>query len=202
MKSPRSTRFLTMGPSVIPAKALDWSVPVIAGAPQSKPSAPLPVPQRNVDDARLVGRSRCEVDMMGVFVQTNTASRMGKAHPQGYIIQENGCWDWVGYHRPSRGGNVYGYWWLNGRQTPAHRAMYERHKGTIPAGLTLDHLCRNTICVNPAHLEAVTGKENILRGNGIPARNARKTHCPKGHPLTPRKNSTRRECRLCLPKDR
>lgn len=60
--------------------------------------------------------------------------------------------------------------------------MLER--GSIPKGLTLDHLCRNRACVNPVHLEPVTNRVNILRGIGITAQNARKTHCKHGHPFT------------------
>ena len=50
-------------------------------------------------------------------------------------------------------------------------------KGTIPQGLVIDHLCRNKSCVNPAHLEAVTNTENVLRGEAPSAKAARKTHC-------------------------
>ena len=64
----------------------------------------------------------------------------------------------------------------------AHRVAYELVKGKIPAGLELDHLCRNRICCNPAHLEAVTGRENSLRGVSPWAKNACATHCPRGHP--------------------
>ena len=64
----------------------------------------------------------------------------------------------------------------------AHRFSYERAKGVIPEGLELDHLCRNPACVNPDHLEAVSGHENVRRSDGPSAINARKSHCPNGHP--------------------
>lgn len=89
------------------------------------------------------------------------------------------CWLWIG------GKNHYGYG--SYRHTPdfaaqAHRVAYEAMVGPIPEGLTIDHLCRVPACVNPAHMEPVTRGENVLRGIGASAQNARKTHCPKGHP--------------------
>lgn len=69
------------------------------------------------------------------------------------------CWEWFGTVSP--GG--YGTLQVNGRRKQAHRFMYEREIGPIPDGLHLDHLCRNTLCVNPAHLEPVTPQENTRR---------------------------------------
>lgn len=66
----------------------------------------------------------------------------------------------------------------------AHKWAYESIVGPVPEGMELDHLCRNRACVNPAHLEAVSRRVNQLRGLSISAKNARKTHCVHGHPLT------------------
>lgn len=63
-----------------------------------------------------------------------------------------------------------------------HRVYYEMYVGPIPAGMQIDHLCRNRGCVNPEHLEVVTARENIMRSPIAPAAlNVAKTHCPKGH---------------------
>ncbi|MFJ4777405.1 HNH endonuclease signature motif containing protein [Streptomyces sp. NPDC088762] len=70
-----------------------------------------------------------------------------------------------------------------GQKRYTHRIMYEQAKGPIPEGLQIDHLCRNRACANPEHLEAVTQKENILRGTGPSAQQARQTHCLNGHPF-------------------
>lgn len=82
----------------------------------------------------------------------------------------------------------------------AHKFAYQYVIGLIPDGLTLDHLCTVRHCVNPAHLEPVTMKENLMRGNGFGAKNARKTHCHRGHEFTPENTLTingRRVCRPC-----
>src|ERR1044072_9284041 len=86
------------------------------------------------------------------------------------------CWEWTA------GMNQYGYgrFTLTGpretsQKVQAHRYSYEQLVGPIPEGLVLDHLCRNRACVNPDLLEPVTLKENILRGNGMGARWARRT---------------------------
>lgn len=110
---------------------------------------------------------------------------------------EGGCWLWTG--ATSVG---YGRFNLDDRLGMAHRISYELLIGPIPDGLHLDHLCRVTTCVNPAHLEPVTCRENIVRGVGPSAANAVKTHCIHGHEFTPENTHVRsrgaRECRTCM----
>ncbi|WP_292915005.1 HNH endonuclease signature motif containing protein [Nitrosomonas sp.] len=87
----------------------------------------------------------------------------------------DGCWLWTGAMQNA------GYGSYGKPSRLAHRLMYELLVEPIPAGLVIDHLCRNRRCVNPAHMEVVTLAENVLRGESPPARNARKKVCPVGH---------------------
>jgi len=109
----------------------------------------------------------------------------------------NGCWLWLGSHTPTG----YGCFSVNNKSTGAHRVAYQLMVGTIPPGLTVDHLCRVRNCVNPEHLELATQKDNTLRGNGPTARHARKTHCIHGHPFDEANTLIRpdgnRRCRVC-----
>ena len=93
--------------------------------------------------------------------------------------ETTGCIEWTaGTHRG------YGAFLWKGTMRNAHRWAYEAHVGPIQAGLELDHLCRNRLCVNPVHLEAVTGRENVSR-SPLHTRHQRiKTHCPYGHPYS------------------
>lgn len=115
----------------------------------------------------------------GAKVGTEETRFWAKVEKEGH----DGCWVWTGALSAAR-SNAYGCFRIDGASVRAHRWAYEHFVGPIPDGLTIDHLCRNTRCVNPAHLEAVTQRENNLRGIGPPAVNARKTHCVRGHPLS------------------
>lgn len=107
------------------------------------------------------------------------------------------CWEWAGatvrgYGRFGRGpeyGNAV---------VQAHRWAWEHLVGPIPEDLVLDHLCRNTVCVNPDHLEPVTIGDNVRRGRSA---KREQTHCKQGHPFTEentyRRSEGGRKCRTC-----
>jgi HNH endonuclease len=112
----------------------------------------------------------------------------------------SGCLLWTG--RQDKNG--YGQVWTVGRTQRVHRVMWELDNGPIPAGLTIDHVhargCRHRNCANPAHLEAVTMRVNTLRGGGVSAVCAAKTHCLRGHPFSEANTYLHprgRECRTC-----
>lgn len=114
------------------------------------------------------------------------------------VRKSDACWLWTG--GVDSGG--YGQFRVDSsRKIVAHRFAYESLIGAIPPGLQLDHLCRVKTCVNPEHLEPVTGRVNTLRSDGPTARHARQTHCVNDHPFdelnTYWRTPTQRECRAC-----
>lgn len=112
------------------------------------------------------------------------------------VSTDTGCLIWQGATTEG-----YGRINLNGSLRLAHRVAYEAAVGPIPEGMSLDHLCRVRACINPAHLEPVTSRTNTLRGVGVTAVNARKTHCDRGHEFTEantRLRGGRRYCRACV----
>lgn len=106
------------------------------------------------------------------------------------------CWVWGG----ALGSNGYGYIRYEGSSKLTHRVTYELLVGPIPAELEIDHLCRNTGCINPEHLEAVSHAENVRRGEGGRYW-SRRTHCSKGHRYTDANTRLDRKgarvCRIC-----
>lgn len=110
------------------------------------------------------------------------------------VTVEWDCWTWTGA-LTSRG---YSCLDVGGKRVLGHRHVYELLVGPIPDGLTIDHLCRNKRCINPAHLEPVTQAVNNARK---PPRDT----CAKGHRMEGvnlrikvRANGrTQRECRAC-----
>lgn len=110
------------------------------------------------------------------------------------VDTDTGCWLWTG----AIGAGGSGYALMTRRQVVhrVHRWTYEHLVGAIPAGLEIDHLCRVTRCVNPAHLEPVTHRENVRRHF------AQFATCKWGHPWDAantyvRPSTGRRECRAC-----
>lgn len=93
------------------------------------------------------------------------------------VEKTDGCWLWTGAKTQWGYGNFY----LAGRYLAAHRVAFEWAKGPVPTDRELDHLCRVRHCVRPDHLEAVTHRENDIRGVGVAATNVVKTHCDAGH---------------------
>ncbi len=110
------------------------------------------------------------------------------------MMDDRGCWEWAG--SLSSGG--YATFFLGRNKYDfGHRVSYRIHKGDIPQGLHIDHLCRNRSCVNPAHLEAVTQRVNNFRSDSPTTRNLQKTTCPNGHPYSHVLKNGWRHCRVC-----
>lgn len=120
-----------------------------------------------------------------------------------YIVSNDNCWVWQattkGKHKDYR--DQYGQMNVDQVNVGAHRVAYMLFKGEIPEKYVIDHICRNTLCVNPDHLEAITARENICRGYDV---KPKKTHCLRGHALTDDNVLTRirngrlgKQCKQC-----
>lgn len=109
------------------------------------------------------------------------------------------CWIWIA-HRNKRG---YARFQFAGTNSNAHRVAFGMFVRVIPDTEHGDHLCRRPQCVNPVHIDDVPPRINILRGEGVAAKHARKTHCDNGHEFTPEnvyadpKRPNYRCCRAC-----
>ena len=125
------------------------------------------------------------------------------------VEKSDGCWNWTGHTT----GHGYGRIIVDGKKMQAHVYSYVLHGGVVPKGWVVDHLCHNRDvsclgggacphrrCMNPAHLEAVTNRSNLLRGHTIVARQSEQTRCKRDHPLSGDNLIVRRgkrECRKC-----
>lgn len=108
----------------------------------------------------------------------------------------NGCWNWTSCLDRHGYGSVR----YQGATRLAHRVAYVVTHGEIPKGLTIDHICRNRQCINPAHLEVASNTENMLRGMSPAARCARSQICVAGHPFSVENtyvHNGKRWCRKC-----
>jgi len=135
---------------------------------------------RPVDSRGLCGAHRMRMIRYGdpnagtAFDDESLADRLERGLPAYRPV--DACWIWQG----AKNDRGYGQIRMHGKAIYAHRAMYEIHVGPIAKGLELDHLCREPACVNPAHLEPVTHRENIRRGLNCktsPASLARAERC-------------------------
>lgn len=103
------------------------------------------------------------------------------------VVTPAGCWEYTG----RRNDDGYGLVQADKKRQRVHRVVYEALVGPIPDGLEIDHLCRNRVCVNTRHLEVVEHAENLRRAWRTRPRRPRpeprkpRTHCRRGHELTP-----------------
>lgn len=114
-----------------------------------------------------------------------------------------GCWIWKGCIDHKGTKNEYGRFWFMEKNVMAHRFSYEFiGDKEIMQGHQVDHLCKNQICVNPNHLQAVLQRENSNRSNNPMAINSRRIMCIRGHSFSGENlyitKDGRRKCKTCI----
>lgn len=170
---------------------------------------------RQIPDIKTL-RSTLLSDTESDCVRLTDMPRWWRRHVK--ISKKTGCWEWTGWiawnlKYPEHGYGCCKYVDATGkrRTTSAHRFAYTFVHGSIPRNLDVDHICQNKLCVNPAHLQAITHKENINRIPRISAAVALgdsrvpfavKGSCIHGHLFTPENTylapgDRHRRCRAC-----
>ena len=98
------------------------------------------------------------------------------------VIYDHGCYTWTGAI-VGKGYGVVGRHPSDPGSRLVHRIVFEDTNGPIGDGMQLDHLCRNTLCCNPIHLEPVSNAENTMRGAKHDASSIKELVCGRGHLL-------------------
>lgn len=131
--------------------------------PDFRSKGPLPEIQCRVDgceqDSTYRGKKLCMKHYLRIFhhgttdlAEPPTSQEILESRR---TITKSGCWEWQGAVATSGYGRMgTGY---------THRVAHEIYIGEIPPGYQVDHLCRNKLCFNPGHLEAVTQEVNLQR---------------------------------------
>jgi hypothetical protein len=145
----------------------------------------------------------CSRECSGIYSRGKKKA-MSKSNEQRFMEKVNKtdtCWEWIGAKIPKGYGRFGYYKEEKGHVTCyAHRFAYELFIGDIPEGMTIDHLCKNTSCVNPEHLEVVSSYENLMRSDSPSSLAAKRTHCVNGHPFdeeNTRRWKNKRICKTC-----
>jgi len=127
--------------------------------------------------------------------------------------REDGCWIWRGTQNKKEGPTPYGHFYDGEKIQSAHRFSYQVACGPISQADHLHHTCRNTLCVNPAHLVVTNNADHVrtfhsaapksATRTGIPGRKTlmEKGFCTAGHPMTGKNVVTTRNqvrCRVCI----